>query len=354
MRLTTKRTPFTALPRAIHFFARTAFRQRLGTFLVFSFVPTILFWAWFLLEVRGYIPKQYKQLHFAAPIASLWVTFGPLLLQPGVCNLARLVAAFNYDGEKSGWNMPAIQAKITQADNLYYWITFPLGVAAALALSASVSSLKQVIPVEDPLDRSAGLFTVFVVGFVSASGIWGVGKALAVVSAATKSEGVLWWPFRSTQIWSIRQLYSFIWSVAVIFSAGSVFVPPLLVVRQQLTMIAAAIVTIFIGLLLTGGLILFSVPAVLLYRLLQRQKDHVLDQLAHIVEHDAAKIPAMNRMSAFSVVRLHYSLEAALRLRSAMKAESTSPVSFDVLGRAATTLVLPMVLTAIQIIASSD
>lgn len=155
-----------------------------------------------------------------------------------------------------------------------------------------------------------------------------------------------WHPFRSKKPNGVTQLYSFVWSVAVIFSVGNVFLPGLLVVRQRHGGIPGLIVLIFVILLFTGGLLLYSVPALVLYMMAQRQQDVVLDRMAPFIERNMARLETLDTRS-YSILSVYYSLNSALQLRSAIAAQSPAPV-FNLIARAGTTLALPVFLVLLQ------
>jgi hypothetical protein len=81
--LTMNPTPYVGLPRRISFVRGRVWRERLCTFMIFSFLPTVFFWIYFSLSVWPHISKPYSGLRLAAPITSLWITFGPVLMQQG-------------------------------------------------------------------------------------------------------------------------------------------------------------------------------------------------------------------------------------------------------------------------------
>jgi hypothetical protein len=345
--LTDRPTPFVSIPRSIPFVRGSPWRERLCIFAVFSFLPTLFFWIYFTASVWPRITPAYSGLRIAAPITSLWITFGPLLMQQGEFGLERLVSALNRDGPDSGWNFDDIQHAIDKAARAYYWVTIPLAVLAAAAILAAYPTLAQAIPL-DPYSRAGGVFDLLVTGFVSASGIWAVYLALTVIRAATRRAAITWHPFRSQRPEGLVQLYTFIWSVAMIFSAGSVFLPALYVLRQRLGAIPSTIVLVFAAVLFLGGLVLFCVPALMLYKMAQQQQARTLDTLAPVIETSITRLGQADRQTTVGILRTHYTLTTALQLRDAIAAQNPAPV-FSTLARAATTLVIPLFLTLIQI-----
>jgi hypothetical protein len=321
-------------------------RERLCTLAVFSFLPTVFFWVYYIVSLYSHISPAYSGLRVAAPISSLWLIAGPLLIQQGEFNLGNLIAAFNDDGPQAGWNLADIQQAIGKGERAYYWVTVPLAVIPAVTIGLAYPTLSSAIPL-DTYSKVGGIFDLLVTGYVSASGLWGVYMALSVVRGATRRPAVTWRPFRSHRAHGVIQLYAFVWSTAVIFSAGSVFLPALLVLRSRLGAIPGTVVLVFVIALFAGGLVLFSVPALMLYKMAQGQQATTLDLLAPVIEENIRLLETADH-DASSV---HYSLDAALRVRAAIAAENPAPV-FNALARAATTLVLPVFLTLIQISAT--
>jgi hypothetical protein len=200
-------------------------------------------------------------------------------------------------------------------------------------------------------DRVAGLVVITAVGVASASGLWGAAKVLLLVAVATRTAMPTWQAFHSDRIWGVRQLYSFAWSEGTIFSFGALFIPAMLAVQPQLTPVSALIVWCFVGLLLVGGLALFSVPTLLLSRLALRRKEAALDALAPMIADAVADAQKIDRLPLPRAMRARWRLEAVLRLRREMESAAAAPFSFDYVARASVTLVLPALLTAAQIVA---
>lgn len=345
--LTTRPSPFVTIPRNITFVKGHPWRERLCTFIVFSSLPTVLFWVYFSLSVWPHISPAYSGLRIAAPITSLWITFAPLLMQQGEFSLERLIGAFNDDGPDAGWNYDDIQRAIDTTSRAYYWITLPLATLAASAILAAYPALSAAIPL-NTYSEVGGVFDLLFIGFVSASGVWGICVALAVIRGATRRASVTWHPFRSERKQGVTNLYSFIWLVAMVFSTGSVFLPALLVLRQRLDAIPATVVLVFTALLFAGGLIIFTVPAVMLYKMAQEQQARALDQLAPMIERNISRLEEADQQTPAGLIKTCYALSSALQARAAIAGQDPAPV-FNMLARAATTLVLPLFLTLVQL-----
>lgn len=282
------------------------------------------------------------------PISSLWITFGPILMQQGEFNLERLLGAFNKVGEQDGWKFSDIQSPVDRADRIYYWVTIPMGVGAALALLVAFPDLSSIIALHSVPERIAGIFVVADIGFVSASGLWGVYMAISVVRGATKNATVVWRPFRAAVSEAVSQLYSFVWSVAIIFSVGNVFLPGLLVIRTEIPPTAAAIVLIFVVLLFIGGLLLFSVPELMLFNLAQKQQGQALDGLAPVIERAISQFETLDQKNPLGILAFCYSVSTILQVRSTIATQNPAPV-FSAVTKAATTLAFPIILILIQV-----
>lgn len=354
MDATTSVSPFTLVPRRIPFFSGGKGRQRLGTFLIFSLPPTALFWTWFLTDLHGAIPDSYSGLRLGAPLASLWITFGPLLMQQGEFNLERLLRTIRDDEPLECWDTGVIQRSIDRADRAYYWVVVPSGLAAALSLPLALNGMPPFVTesLDQPWQPVAGMVVLLQVGFTSASGIWGAAKGLGLEVAAIKNCTPPWSPFRPDQAVSVNQMYTFAWSIAVIFSVGAIFVPALLSVHSDLTSTSFVIVTLFVVPLVIGGPALFVVPVFLLYRLWARQKRRVLGEFGPTIQRFRDQLDESEEIPAEKAVALYFALESTLHIRQAMMAETSTPSSARMLARGATTLLLPAILTAVQILFS--
>jgi hypothetical protein len=132
-KLTSLYSPLTQLALRLPWFRSNRARQRLAIFVIFSLVPTAVFWGWYLLKGRHGIRHDFHNLSFAMPVTSLWITFGPMLMQHGEFGLQKLVTSLNATASGGRWDLGAIQKAVDRADDLFYWITLPI-TAAAVAL----------------------------------------------------------------------------------------------------------------------------------------------------------------------------------------------------------------------------
>lgn len=347
-------TPFVQLPRRMPFNCPDGgLRARLVVFAAFAFIPTALFWTWYVVEAYEFTSSQsIVGLRPAMVVSSLWLLLGPLLMQQGEYNLERLLAKFNAPGGSADYDAHRISLSLARVDQLFY-LTVLGGLAAAAALWFAFPNLETVIPIVGIWRRMAGLIVALFVGFVSASGIWGVAKALTLVVSATRCHSGLWWPFGTHTSVSLEALQAFAWKTGIIFSVGSTFLPPLFVVRDSLPLVSEGVVTAFAFLLFAGGFLIFSVPAAILYKLGQRLQDYALAQLDPVFRRVTPMIANIDQRPLHVVTHLHLVVTSATAFRLALQAEDPSPLSTRTLARAATTLALPILLTAWQVVSTS-
>ena len=348
-------SPYTSIPRLLPWARPAPRRQRLATVAIFALAPTTLFWWWFATAVVDRLGSHPPTLQWSIPTAAVWVTISPLLMQQAEFDLEKLLSEFDSHGSHAGWNLAAMQKCIDSWDRVFYLVVLPVGFAPLLALALSFESLDVIIPVHTVWQRTAGLIVIGAVGLCSAAGIWGISKAIALIHAATRGAQLRWTAFRAERAWGIRQLYAFAWVEGLMFSCGALFVPAMLGVQPQLTSTSRAIVWVFLVLLFTGGLTVFSIPVWLLYRLTRESQERALDSFAPAIEDAARVVIAPGDVAGVApdlVGRELTRLDLALRLRQAIAGTEPAPFSFGYIGRAAITLVLPIALTVVQIIGS--
>lgn len=345
-------SPYTSVPRLLSWARRSRPRQRLATVAIFALVPTALFWWWFTTAVVDRMNGHPPTMRWAIPTAALWVTISPLLMQQAEFRLEKLLHEFGRYGPRAGWDLDAIRRCVGWWDRAFYPLVLPVGLAPLLALSLSFRPLDTVIPVHSGWQRAAGLVVIGAVGLCSAAGIWGISKAIALVYAATSHAQLRWTPFRTERAWGIRQLYAFAWVEGLMFSCGALFVPAMLGVQPQLTAASKVIVWTFVVLLFIGGLTVFSIPVWLLYRLSRDSQERALDSFAPAIE-DAVRVVAAPGGSTHALIERELArLDVTLRLREVIAATEPAPFSFGYVGRAATTLLLPIALTVVQVVTS--
>jgi hypothetical protein len=349
--LTSAYSPLTGIARRTSWASSRA-RERAVTFAAFALPPTVAFWAWFLVQGRHGIRHGYHHLVFAMPVTSLWITLGPMLMQHGEFGLEKLVGALNAPAVSGHLGVRAIQRAIDRADRCYYWLTLPFAFAAVAAVWLGHATISSIVQIRGPVAQAAGIVVISSVGFATASGMWGCGKALYLVRVATRTASPDWLPFRSQQPSGMDDLHEFCWSTALIFSSGSVSLPTLMVVQTRLPAPARAIVLLFVGILAIGGLVMFTVPILWLHRIGTVQKERLLDALATPIEFSHEVVLNAGSHSVNELRRREHVLNMALRLRTEISALSPLPLP-QLVTRGAATLVLPLVLAILQLAVTS-
>lgn len=340
-------SPMTHIPRQIPW-AESRSREIICTFAIFALGPTVIFWAWFLLQGRHGIHDGYENLVFAMPISSLWITLGPILMQRGEFELEKLISALNEPEIDEEWDMQAIQRAILRADRIYYWITLPLAFAAVASVWWGAPAISSIVKINGVAAQLGGIIVICSVGFASASGMWGCYKALSIVRAATRATSWQWLPFRPQQSRSVRALHEFCWAMALIFSLGNLSLPTLFVVQAELPSLTRGIVVIFVAILAVGGLVLFTVPIRWLRKHGDIQKEQLLEALAAPIEHSQEAVLSADSYSVLELRRRDYVLNMALTLRTAIS--SLNPIPWpQLVTRGAATLILPLVLSILQL-----
>lgn len=348
-KLTSLYSPLTQLALRLPWFRSDRARQRLAVFVIFSVVPTVVFWSWYLLEGRHGIRHDFHNLSFAMPVTSLWITLGPMLMQHGEFGLQKLVTSLNATASGGRWDLGAIQKAVDRADRLFYWITVPITAAAVASVWLGRATIGSAVDITGSPAQLGGMVVILAVGFTTAAGMWGCFKALTIARAATSTASASWMPFRSQQPSGVQALHQFCWSTALIFSAGSTSLPTLFVVQAHLPGAARAIVLVFIAVLGAGGLLLFTVPISWLRKLGGAQKDEVLDSLAAPIEDIQNAVLHPDEYSADELSKRSSVLDMALKLRREISAANPAPLP-QLVTRAAATLALPLLLTAMQIV----
>jgi hypothetical protein len=280
---TVRLSPFTEVPRLIPALRRRPAAQVGVNLLVFTAVPTGLFWYWFLADVRPALGGDMASLRWAMPLAAVWITVGPLLMQIGEfieerwLDLLRRSAAL-------GWNLPAVRHQRETLGRFYYPATLTGALAATTSLALALPALREIIPIDGTWSHIAAFVVIAQVGFTSSSGVHGAVKAITVPGASLRGATLRWGPFRPAELGSIRASYRCYTVFGVLFSVGTVFVPALTFVEGSFSGGARFIVWMFIGALLVNGTAMFVVPSARLYIALRRAKDATLERLDHPVE----------------------------------------------------------------------
>lgn len=321
--------------------------------MVFGLGPTIVFWVWFLAAARHSMSHAYRGLELAMPLSALWITFGPMLMQQWEYNLERLSTVLIASRTTDRWDLAAMHRAANRADRGYLPFIVPMTLAAPVALWFAYPSYQADLSIRSAVAKTGGLVTILFVGFVNSNGMWGAYKSLAVVRAVTKTARPAWYPHRATQPKGMRELATFCWTTAIMFSAGAVFLPSLIIVQGQLPLAAHLIVLGFVVILFAGGFALFAVVFKWLGELAQDQQNKVLDQVGHSIEGiESALQQARSHVSNLETIALSAQLRSLLDLRAAIAARDPLPRP-QLISRAMSTLVLPLLLTALQLALTS-
>ncbi|WP_147449884.1 hypothetical protein [Streptomyces klenkii] len=139
----------------------------------------------------------------------------------------------------------------------------------------------------------------------------------------------------------------------MMFSFGALFAPALFTVRTRLGFAAGIAVLCFALFLLTGGLGFFIVPALYFYRMMERHKWEVIDELARPIETMTDQLKQAETLPQDEIMRLHYGLTILLQTRNEIASQSSLPPSSRLLIRSGTTLMLPIAIALIQLLSTS-
>lgn len=336
----------TTLARRIPW-ARGGIRQTLGTAVLFSVLPTAVFWVWYLAEGEHGIRPGYHKLIAAMPITSLWITLGPLMMHFGERSLTRLLGALNHTAEGSTWDLAPLQRTIDRADKHYYTVVAPITCAAIAAVCLGAGTIGSIVDISSLGARIGGMIVIAVTGFASATGMWGCYKALALVRAATREKSAPWYG-EDEQPNGIRALNTFCWMTALIFSTGSLSLPTLIVVQSQLPSLARGIVIAFMVILGAGGLVLFTVPISWVRRLGSNQRDLVVARYEPALARGRRISRDWHGVTALEVHTVKALYDLAKDSRAEILGRNPVPVP-QIITRCAATLILPLALTVLQI-----
>lgn len=336
------------LPRRLRWSAGHRGRERVCAFGLFALGPTIVFWAWFLTAARHSMSHAYRGLEYAMPVSALWITFGPLLMQQWEYNLEKLSRVLIDARTEDLWAVGAMRRAAERTDRGYLPFVLPMTIAAPVALWLAYPSYQADLSIRGPVAKAGGLAVILFVGFVNANGMWGAYKSLQVVRAVTSSARPNWYPHRASQPPGMRELAGFSWVTAFMFSAGAVFLPSLIIVQARLPLAPRLIVLLFVVILFAGGFALFTVVFNRLGRLARAQQGNAIDRVAEAVERiESALRQPRQQHGALETIALSTQLQSLLTLRGTIQAASPLPRP-QLITRAASTLLLPLVLTALQ------
>ncbi|WP_261570936.1 hypothetical protein [Frankia gtarii] len=318
----------------------------MANFALFGLAPTVLYWVWYLGQGRDGIPDDYHFLKIAAPLSGLWISLAPLVFQQGEFIYEELLDALSTDETEAGWDIPAIQSSIDRIDRHYALISRSLALPIAISVGYVLHGIRDIAPVDWPAGLLGESVILIFVGHISATGIWGIVKVLAILHSAVTHSTPQWRPFRAPY-GGFQSLFRFAWLNGVNFSLSNFTVPALIAVWPRLHDTTRSISATFIALTSIGGLLTFWLTTVWLNRTSRRMQTEAVEALAPAIETLSTRLVRIDRLSAQEAVHLRHSLDALLMLRQQLLHEDPAP-RIRTAFRASTTVVLPVVLIFVQ------
>lgn len=342
------RSPLVRLPRRLLRSSGDRRRERVVAFAVFALVPTIVFWVWFLAAARHSMSHAYRGLELAMPLSALWITFGPLLMQQWEYNVERLSRVLAATGDDDHWDLAAMRRAAQRADRGYLPFVLPMTIAAPIALWLAYPAYQADLSIHGTASKAGGLAVILCVGFVNANGMWGAYKSVQTIRAATAGARPAWHPYRAGQSAGMRELTRFSWTSALMFSAGAVFLPSLYIVQARIPAAPRLIVLLFVAILFSGGLALYTVAFNRLGRLAHSQQSKALNQIAAKLEHVGLDLDQAQRNNdVMRLIALGVRQQTLLAEHAAVQAVDPLPRP-QLISRAASTVLLPLVLTVLE------
>lgn len=345
--LSTRLTPYVALPRQVPSTAGSRPRERALCFALFSLIPSALYWSWYLGPGNNAIPADFRSLEFAAPLSGIMITIAPLVFQHGEFIYEDLLHSVFNDDASAGWDIPAVQRTIDGIDRLYHWFTMPATMIAGGAVGYVMYTIRDIAPISSPISVAGEIVVLLFLGHVTATGVWGGTKVMLVVHRLATTADPRWKPFRAPSQ-GFLDLFRFAWADGVSFSISNCTVPALLVVWPRLGAAPKAVCVVFILLTSVGGLLMFGLTTWWLNRLAQRMHERAVDDLApHLEELSDDLTVRRATLSAADATRSKEAFEALLALRQHLVSEHPAP-RIRTLVRASTTVLLPVFLLLLQ------
>jgi hypothetical protein len=342
-------TPYTAVPRRLPWFGGSRGQERIGTALLFVFLPSVLYWTWLGTDGLHGIPEAYASMRWAAPLSGLFITVGPLLMQQGEFIYEDLLASLAKIGADAQWGQRFVQAQINRLDAIYYPFVIVLGTAMGAAIGYVFFSIGKIAPLTSPAERAGLVIVLMFVGPTAATGVWGAIKMLLVVATVTRTAELEWSPFSSSAA-EVSRILSFAWRTGLLFSMSNITVPALIVAAPLLPAPARLITWAFIILTFAGGLLLFLLTSSWLFGMVKRQQQNYLDRFAPCLERLAIKVQAMDSLAPDDAANVQLSLNTTLTLIQRIEVSNPTPPLFKTLTRAASTLLVPVLITVAQLL----
>jgi hypothetical protein len=326
-------TVFTVLPRRL---ARTEAGQLAWHLALFVLLPVVVLTYW-IVQLQLHPPAaEHGALRLALPIASIWVMGSPLLLYFGERGVSRWMATIAADAD-FGWNIERVRLWKRRVDRTYLPTALFGGLAAGTLEYLTLPTMRGVIPIPTSWG-TIFLYYVFVqAGVVVLSGVSGVIQWVALTYAAVSGTTLRWNPFRPPAHDSVTRSYQLSLLFGLAFSCGALFLPTFLAVAGGVVPVGRVLIWGFVGLLLVGGLLIFTVPILNLSRALSRGKRRLVSSLSAPLAaavHTAAEAEAGTQSIAVPA-----ETAGLIALRAAVADQQVFPVGLTAIRAVLTTLV---------------
>lgn len=321
-----------------------------ATTLVFSVAPFAVFVVWMFQGEHRFSAEDYGSLRATMFVAGTWVIWGPALTTLWELHYLRSTSVWDEAAVGEGWRLDEIARSRNRVDKLYLPICWGFAAVACAAFYFAMEPLDALFATGDPSQAVwwVGFLVVGYIGWVSGNGVWGVVKTLSLARAITRSD-VDYFPFRPSQVASLERLSDFVFTTALFFSVGSVFVPALWQASQDFAATAKFFVFLAVIVLLLGGFACFVLPIAMLTRLADQQRVNRLAEFSSAIETRYARVMEACNQELKVEESLRDELTSLLELRAAVAAESPVPVSQVLLVRAGQTVVVPAVMATAQL-----
>lgn len=318
----------------------------------------LVFAVWFLREFL-FSDSRPELSGFAVFLAGSWMLLGMMMMSDGELGYRNAIETLLSTPE-DGWEPQRIQQRVGQLDRLYWPVAVLFSAVAVAAFLVSGNSLSVLIGIGEPGSTSwlLGLLIVLFIGLVSGSGLWGVLASVFLVRGAVlpaRDSAVLWRPFHGRQTEGVEALSAMMFRSAIYFSAGSVFVPALLQAGPYVSDVAQFILATTIVILAAGGVVVFLAPHLALSRLAHVQRARELDQLAPSLELFKTRLldSGVRGNHELSETDLEHG-RALIDLYRELETLSAYPTDLKSLGRGTSTLVIPLFVVLLEVVARSS
>jgi hypothetical protein len=221
----------------------------------------------------------------------------------------------------------------------------------AISMGYVFFSIGKIAPLTSTFDKVGAVVVLAFVGPTAATGVWGAIKVVLIVETITSTAELEWSPFRNSSP-AVSQVLSFAWKTGLLFSVSNVTVPALIVAAPLLAAPALVISWAFEVITFAGGLLVFLLTTTRLFGMVKRQQEDYLDQFAPVLERLAVKLQGIDTLTPDEAAHLQLSLTTTLAFLQQVQASSPAPTLFKTLARAASTLLVPILITVAQLMAS--